>query len=84
MSTFIPVDGAPSELGSSYGVMLISTVITAAQVSSLFEHLLYAEHIISLYGCTLLQALYYFEKFSKDPWPLKMAVSSLPAVSNSC
>ena len=30
MSTLVPFDGAPTELGSSYGVMLISTVITAA------------------------------------------------------
>ncbi|KAI0712395.1 hypothetical protein C8Q76DRAFT_797251 [Earliella scabrosa] len=51
---------ADLELGSSYGVMLLSTIIVAA-----------------MFGFTVLQTLYYYEQFPKDPLILKLSVAAL-------
>ncbi|KAL1950532.1 hypothetical protein VTO73DRAFT_5656 [Trametes versicolor] len=55
---FADAPQAALQLGDSYGVMLISTIIVSA-----------------LYGVTVLQTLYYYDRFPKDHWLLKSAVA---------
>ncbi|KAI0335709.1 hypothetical protein GY45DRAFT_1366333 [Cubamyces sp. BRFM 1775] len=64
-----PTSVAPptgQELGSTYGVMLLSTIIAAA-----------------LYGVSVLQALYYYDKFPEDHWAMKTAVAVLWALDTT-
>ncbi|OBZ68982.1 hypothetical protein A0H81_11086 [Grifola frondosa] len=46
-----------NDIGDSFGVILLSTIINAV-----------------FYGITVLQSLYYFDKFSEDSWSLKLVV----------
>ena len=68
---------ADLELGSSYGVMLLSTIIVAAYVFS--NYILWVGILTDacrMFGFTVLQTLYYYEQFPKDPLILKLSVSS--------
>ncbi|KAI0657245.1 hypothetical protein C8Q70DRAFT_1055782 [Cubamyces menziesii] len=51
---------AGQDLGSTYGAMLLSTIIAAA-----------------LYGVSVLQALYYYDKFPEDHWGIKITVAAV-------
>lgn len=77
--------GAPltgMNLPDSFGVLLLSTIIVSAYVpchlynsgSQYQLPLTDCGHLARLYGITVLQTLYYYERFPKDPWRLKTAV----------
>lgn len=75
--------GAPSTgmaLPDSFGVLLLSTIIVSAYVHfslrclRIESTLIGCCALIRLYGITVLQTLYYYERFPKDPWRLKTVV----------